>query len=208
MCGISGWFDVSGERPPNKGLIKAMNDALYHRGPDGEGFHFAPGIGLGHRRLAIIDLATGDQPMFDDTGHVCLTFNGEIFNYRELRQELSKRQHRFRTSSDTEVILHAWQEWGGDCVSHLSGQFAFVLWDEEDRTLFLARDRMGEKPLYYAFLADQTFIFGSELKALGNTLSCRARSTPVLSRNSLRSATSATRVRSTRACKSYPPVTR
>lgn len=166
MCGISGWFDTRSERPPNKGIVKAMNDAIRHRGPDGEGFHFAPGIAFGHRRLAIIDLVTGAQPMFDETGNLCLTFNGEIFNYRELRKELQEKQHHFRTSSDTEVILHAWMEWGPDCVSHLSGQFAFVLWDAKDRTLFLARDRMGEKPLYYSFLPDGTFIFGSELKAL------------------------------------------
>ncbi len=112
MCGISGWFDTRSERPPNKGIVKAMNDAIRHRGPDGEGFHFAPGIAFGHRRLAIIDLVTGAQPMFDETGNLCLTFNGEIFNYRELRKELQEKQHHFRTSSDTEVILHAWMEWG------------------------------------------------------------------------------------------------
>jgi len=166
MCGISGWFDTTSERPPNKGLVKAMNDALTHRGPDGEGFHFAPGIGFGHRRLAIIDLATGQQPMFDETGDVCLTYNGEIFNYRELRLVLQGKGHHFRTSSDTEVILAAWREWGSDCVSHLIGQFAFAIWDAKERSLFLARDRLGEKPLYYAFLPDRTFIFGSELKAL------------------------------------------
>ncbi|HVZ70374.1 MAG TPA: XrtA/PEP-CTERM system amidotransferase [Rhizomicrobium sp.] len=166
MCGICGWFDTAGERPPSKGLIKAMNDAIYHRGPDGEGFHFAPGIAFGHRRLAIIDLSTGDQPKFDESGNVCITFNGEIFNYRELRKELQDKQHRFITSSDTEVILEAWKQWGRDCVNYLSGQFAFVLWDAKERTLFLARDRLGEKPLYYSFLPDRTFIFGSELKAL------------------------------------------
>src|SRR6185437_8443349 len=128
MCGISGWFDTQGERPPNKGLVKAMNDALYHRGPDGEGFHFAPGIAFGHRRLAIIALSTGDQPKFDESGNVCVTFNGEIFNYRELRKELQEKQHRFLTASDTEVILEAWKEWGRDCVTRLSGQFAFALW--------------------------------------------------------------------------------
>lgn len=166
MCGITGWFDTIGERAANKALIKSMNDALYHRGPDGEGFCFAPGIAFGHRRLAIIDLATGDQPKFDETGSICITFNGEIFNYRELRKELQDRQHHFITSSDTEVILEAWKEWGRDCVDHLSGQFAFALWDLRERTLFLARDRMGEKPLYYAFLPDRTFVFASELKAL------------------------------------------
>ncbi len=166
MCGISGWFDLTGERQANKALLKAMNDALIHRGPDGEGFHFEPGLGLGHRRLAIIDLATGAQPMSDPEGRYCITFNGEIFNYRELRAELIARQHHFQTASDTEVILHAWMEWGEDCVQHLVGQFAFAIWDAQEKTLFLARDRLGEKPLYYATLPDQTFIFASELKSL------------------------------------------
>jgi len=166
MCGISGWFDMIGDKPADRRLIKAMNDAIAHRGPDGEGFLCERGIALGHRRLAIIDLSTGDQPMFTEGGRVAITFNGEIYNYQDLRDELSRRGHPFRTQSDTEVILRAWKEWGEACVEHLQGMFAFALWDRDDQTLFLARDRLGEKPLYYAVLPDQTFIFGSELKAL------------------------------------------
>ena len=166
MCGISGWFDMSGTRPPDKRLVQAMNNAIRHRGPDGEGFHFEPGLGLGHRRLAIIDLATGDQPMFTEGERISIVFNGEIYNYRELREILRGDGHIFRTSSDTEVILRAWVQWGPECVDRLRGQFAFALWDREAQTLFMARDRLGEKPLYYAMLADRTFIFGSELKAL------------------------------------------
>ena len=166
MCGIAGWFDTAGERPADRALVRAMTDAIRHRGPDGEGFHYGPGIGLGHRRLAIIDLATGDQPMFNADRTVAIVFNGEIYNFRELKQELIARNHRFSTASDTEVIIHAWEEWGEACVEHLAGMFAFALWDEPKRTLFLARDRLGEKPLYYSLLPDQTLIFGSELKAL------------------------------------------
>ncbi|HXJ00612.1 MAG TPA: XrtA/PEP-CTERM system amidotransferase [Micropepsaceae bacterium] len=166
MCGISGWFDTVHERAPNRGVVQTMTDAIAHRGPDGEGFHYGTGIALGHRRLAIIDLATGDQPMFNAKGTVALVFNGEIYNFRELRQELIARHHRFVTSSDTEVIIHAWEEWGDACMERLAGMFAFALWDETAKTLFLARDRLGEKPLYYSLLPDQTLIFGSELKAL------------------------------------------
>ncbi|MDE2181812.1 MAG: amidotransferase 1, exosortase A system-associated [Alphaproteobacteria bacterium] len=166
MCGISGWFDMAGTRPANRALLKAMTDAIAHRGPDGEGFHFEPGLALGHRRLAIIDLATGEQPMFTEGDRIAVVFNGEIFNYRELRRRLEDRGHGFRTQSDTEVILRSWVEWGPECVDRLHGQFAIALWDRRDQTLFLARDRLGEKPLYYAMLADQTLLFGSELKAL------------------------------------------
>lgn len=166
MCGIVGWFDPKGHRPADRALVRAMSDALAHRGPDGDGHHFEPGLGLGHRRLAVIDLVTGDQPMLSADRNICLVFNGEIFNFRELRQELESRGHVFATRSDTEVILQAWLEWGADCVSRLTGQFAFALWDKRDETLFLARDRLGEKPLYYSFLSDQTLIFASELKGL------------------------------------------
>jgi len=166
VCGIVGWFDLKGHRPADRALVCAMSDAIRHRGPDGDGHHFEPGLGLGHRRLAVIDLVTGDQPMLSSDKSICLIFNGEIFNFRELRKELEQRGHTFATQSDTEVVLESWLEWGRDCVSHLTGQFAFALWDRRDETLFLARDRLGEKPLYYATLADQTLIFASELKAL------------------------------------------
>jgi len=166
VCGIVGWFDLKGQRPADRTLVRAMSDAIRHRGPDGDGHHFEPGLGLGHRRLAVIDLVTGDQPMWNSDKSVCLVFNGEIFNFKEMRRELEQRGHFFTTRSDTEVILEAWLEWGRDCVTHLTGQFAFALWDRRQETLFLARDRLGEKPLYYATLADQTLIFASELKGL------------------------------------------
>lgn len=146
--------------------MRAMNDAVQHRGPDGEGFHFEPGLALGHRRLAIIDLQTGGQPMFTEGGRVAIVFNGEIYNYRELRETLQELGHGFSTRSDTEVILRAWVHWGRECVDRLHGMFAFALWDSRDQLLFLARDRLGEKPLYYATLPDGSLIFGSELKAL------------------------------------------
>ena len=166
MCGISGWFDTKEKRPPNAVLLKRMNDAIAHRGPDGEGFFLAPGIGLGHRRLAIIDLVTGDQPMANRDGSVQIVFNGEIYNLRELRQLLEARGRTLRTNSDTEVIIQAWEEWGPDSISRLQGMFAFALWDSHRQSLFLVRDRLGEKPLYYSKLDDGELIFGSELKAL------------------------------------------
>jgi len=166
VCGIAGWFDLKGQRLPDRSLVHAMSDAISHRGPDGDGFHFEPGVGFGHRRLAVIDLVTGDQPMHSRNGNVCLIFNGEIYNFRELRAELEQRGHSFVTRSDTEVIIEAWSEWGRDCVSHLTGMFAFALWDRREETFFLARDRLGEKPLYYATLPDQTLIFASEIKGL------------------------------------------
>src|SRR4051794_3770086 len=166
MCGISGWFDFTQKRPPDEALVRAMNAAIRHRGPDGDGFHFIPGLAFGHRRLAIIDLQTGAQPMFTENGQVAIVFNGEIYNYRELREQLQSSGHIFHTRSDTEVILRAWVQWGRKCVERLHGMFAFALWDGREEMLFMARDRLGEKPLYYACLPDGSLIFGSELKAL------------------------------------------
>ncbi len=166
MCGLNGMFDSRGRRPIPRALLTRMTDRLVHRGPDGAGYHLGPGIGLGHRRLAIIDLAGGHQPMFNGDGSVCVVTNSEIYNYRALTAELTARGHRFRTRSDTETIVHAWAEWGEDCVDHLHGMFAFALWDRRRESLFLARDRLGKKPLYYAELADGLVLFGSELKAL------------------------------------------
>ncbi len=143
-----------------------MNDAIRHRGPDGDDIHLEPGLGLGHRRLAIIDLAHGDQPLFNEDHSVMVVYNGEIYNFQPLMQELESLGHRFRTRCDTEVIVHAWEEWGADCVKRFRGMFAFALWDSNVETLFLARDRLGKKPLYYAALTDGSVIFGSELKAL------------------------------------------
>ena len=166
MCGLAGIFDSRGEAQIDRAVLAAMTDSLIHRGPDDSGYHLAPGLGLGHRRLSIIDLQGGRQPLFNEDRSVVVVYNGEIYNYRELTAELTRRGHVFRTDSDTEVIVHGWEEWGTDCLGHFRGMFAFALWDQGQETLFLARDRLGIKPLYYGVLADGRLIFGSELKAL------------------------------------------
>ena len=166
MCGIAGIFDYRGQRDVDRRLLRHMTAVLAHRGPDGDGFHYAPGVGLGHRRLAIVDPGGGDQPLFNEDRSVCVVFNGEIFNFQPLMAQLAALGHVFRTRCDTEVIVHAWEEWGEDCLDRFNGQFAFALWDEPSQTLMLARDRLGEKPLYYAFLDDGRLIFASELKSV------------------------------------------
>lgn len=143
-----------------------MADALAHRGPDGSGVWTAPGVGLGHRRLSIIDLATGDQPMRSPDGRIALSYNGEIYNFREIRAELETKGHVFRTESDTEVVLAGWRQWGPDCLRRFNGMFAFALYDAGEDVLFLARDRLGVKPLYLATLPDGALVFASELKGL------------------------------------------
>lgn len=167
MCGLTGLLDLSGPGRIDEALLRRMTDAIAHRGPDGDGFHVEPGLGLGHRRLAIVDLSTGDQPMFNEDGSVVIVFNGEIYNHASLRPQLEARGHVFRTrSSDTEVIIHAWEEWGADCLKQLCGQFAIALWDRNRRQLLLARDHLGKKPMHYTTLANGTFAFASELAAL------------------------------------------
>src|SRR5271167_1160106 len=166
MCGIAGIFDYRGRAEIDRTLLRRMTDILGHRGPDGDGYHIEPGIGLGHRRLAIVDLATGDQPLFNEDRAVCVVYNGEIYNFQPLMTELSALGHVFRTRCDTEVIVHAWEEWGEACLDRFNGMFAFALLDEQRQTLFLARDRLGEKPLYYSFLPDGRLLFASELKSL------------------------------------------
>ncbi|HEV2098779.1 MAG TPA: asparagine synthase (glutamine-hydrolyzing), partial [Stellaceae bacterium] len=166
MCGITGIFHYRERSEADQRLLRQMTNLLDHRGPDGDGFYCAPGIGLGHRRLAIIDLSGGDQPLFNEDGTVCVVFNGEIYNFQDLMIELSALGHVFRTRCDTEVIVHAWEEWGEGCLQRFNGMFAFALFDERRETLFLARDRFGEKPLYYAFLPDGRLLFASELKAI------------------------------------------
>ncbi|NML93688.1 XrtA/PEP-CTERM system amidotransferase [Novosphingobium olei] len=166
MCGIAGIFHTEGLKPVDPTRVRAMCDAIAHRGPDGDGIWTAPGVGLGHRRLAIIDLAGSPQPMASADGAAMLVFNGEIYNYRELRRELAAEGMQFHTDGDSEVILAAWQRWGVDCLPRLHGMFAFALYDLRERTLLLARDRLGVKPLFTATLADGSVIFGSELKAL------------------------------------------
>ncbi|TYC90696.1 XrtA/PEP-CTERM system amidotransferase [Novosphingobium sp. BW1] len=166
MCGIVGIYHLDTPKPVDPSRVAAMCDALAHRGPDGEGVWTAPGVGLGHRRLSIIDLAGSSQPMASSDGRAVLVFNGEIYNFRELRRELAAGGVHFRTDGDSEVILAAWQRWGKDCLQHLQGMFAFAIYDLEARSLFLARDRLGVKPLFYSTLSDGSVIFGSELKAL------------------------------------------
>ena len=166
MCGITGIFDLQGEREVSRELLSRMNETQHHRGPDEGGLHTEPGVGLAHRRLSIIDLASGRQPLFNEDHSVVVSYNGEIYNFPELTRELEALGHVFRTRCDTEVIVHAWESWGEACVDRFRGMFAFALWDRNRRQLFLARDRLGIKPLYYAPLPDGTLVFGSELKSL------------------------------------------
>ena len=166
MCGIAGIFNTRNEDIPQIELINRMTDAITHRGPDESGVHLEPGLALGHRRLSVIDIASGQQPLFNADRSAAIVFNGEIYNFMQLRPELEALGYRFTTNSDTEVILHAWQAWGSQCVQRLRGMFAFAIWDQKHRHLFLARDRLGIKPLYYALLPNGHFVFGSELKAL------------------------------------------
>jgi asparagine synthase (glutamine-hydrolysing) len=173
MCGVVGLFDPRGRREIERSALKRMADTMVHRGPDGEGFYHAPGIGLGHRRLAIIDLAGGAQPMFNENATVAVVANCEIFNFVALREELQALGHYFESRCDTEVIVHAWEQWGAACVERFVGQYAIVLWDARRETLFLARDRMGEKPLYYGLLGDGLLGVASELKALLANPGCR-----------------------------------
>ncbi|TIX49966.1 XrtA/PEP-CTERM system amidotransferase [Alteraurantiacibacter aquimixticola] len=166
MCGIAGIFHCGTIKPVDPARVERMCDALAHRGPDGSGVWTAPGVGLGHRRLSIIDIAGSPQPMHSaDERHV-ISFNGEIYNFRALRRELEGLGAEFRTDGDTEVILAAYQRWGTDCLSRLHGMFAFAIYDRKDRTLFLARDRFGVKPLFMAMLSDGSMAFASELKGL------------------------------------------
>lgn len=169
MCGIVGIFDLRGKRDIDRSLLDRMNESQHHRGPDGGGLHLEPGIGLGHRRLAIIDVASGQQPLFNEDHSVVVVFNGEIYNFQELIPELTALGHTFRTRSDTEVIVHAWEAWGEACVDRFRGMFAFALWDRNRETLFLARDRLGVKPFFYAETQDGLLLFGSELKSLLST---------------------------------------
>jgi len=166
MCGIAGIFHLNTAKPVDPQRIGMMTDVLAHRGPDGSGVWTAAGIGLGHRRLSIIDLAAGHQPMASADGDIIVVFNGEIYNYQDVRADLEASGAVFRTNSDTEVILHGWRKWGPECLSRFDGMFAFALYDQRSATLFLARDRLGVKPLFYTELSDGAVIFASELKGL------------------------------------------
>ena len=166
MCGIAGIFHMHTAKPVDPARVRAMTDAQAHRGPDGEGVWTAPGVGLGHRRLAIIDVAGSPQPMATEDGRLTITYNGEVYNFAEIRGELESLGHVFTTHGDTEVILRGWRQWGPGVLPRLNGMFAFAIHDAAEGTLFLARDRMGVKPLHYAEIADGAVLFASELKGL------------------------------------------
>ena len=165
MCGITGFVHFNKEKETQVERVKAMTDVIAHRGPDGEGFYIKKNVALGHRRLSVIDLECGMQPMLYNDQNLVLVFNGEIYNYIELREELQKKNFSFKTNSDTEVILAAYQAWGVDCVKHFNGMWAFALWDKQNERLFCSRDRVGEKPFFYS-VYENTFIFGSEIKSI------------------------------------------
>jgi asparagine synthase (glutamine-hydrolysing) len=165
MCGIAGIFNLENSDPVEERDIRRMLGTIRHRGPDEFGIYLDGPVGLGNARLSIIDLSGGQQPISNEDGTMWIVFNGEIFNYVELRPQLEARGHRFSTSSDTEVLLHAYEEWGTECLDRLNGQFAFAVWNTRDRSLFLARDRVGVRPLFYC-LQKGRFVFGSEIKAI------------------------------------------
>lgn len=165
MCGICGTLNFRPDQPAERGVLEEMNRQIIHRGPDEAGFFLSGNIGMAMRRLSIIDVQSGHQPVTNEDDSISLVFNGEIYNHRELRQRLEQRGHRYRSHSDTETIVHLYEEYGQDCVTHLRGMFAFAIWDSRRRTLFIARDRMGIKPLYF-LLTDEHFLFASEIKAL------------------------------------------
>jgi asparagine synthase (glutamine-hydrolysing) len=165
MCGIAGILEFGAEARVDPGVLRRMCDVMAHRGPDDDGFFIQGKIGLGMRRLSIVDLSTGHQPIGNEDGSLWIVFNGEIYNHRALRERLITRGHQFRTQSDTESIVHLYEEYGTNCVEHLRGMFAFAIWDVKQQSLFVARDRLGIKPLYYR-LTPKSFIFGSEIKVL------------------------------------------
>lgn len=160
MCGIAGYIGKN----PNQQTLKKMTDRIAYRGPDSEGFYVDDKIALGHRRLAIIDLSTGSQPIYNEDQSIVIVFNGEIYNYKELREELIKDNHIFTTKTDTEVLVHGYEKWGRELPKHLRGMYAFAIWDKRKEELFLARDEWGIKPLYY-YQSEDTFLFASEIKA-------------------------------------------
>ena len=181
MCGICGIVTVDSGLVLERRLLERMRDSVAHRGPDGVGLYLAPGVGLGHRRLSIVDVAHGQQPMYSADRRFVITYNGEVFNHPTLKPELEATGVRYRTRSDTETVLHLYERLGERAVERMRGMFAFAIWDSVARRLFLARDRYGVKPLYYAHRPDGTLIFGSEIKALLPALDDRA----VLNREAL-----------------------
>src|SRR5258705_4940206 len=171
MCGIAGFIDLESTeairgQAERARLLARMCGVIRHRGPDDQGVLVKDGVALGMRRLSIIDLAGGHQPISGEDRTVTIVFNGEIYNFREIKQQLESRGHVFNTNSDTEAIVHAFEEYGVSCVDYLRGMFAFAIWDDKAQQLFIARDRVGKKPLYYTVTSDGTFVFGSEIKSL------------------------------------------
>jgi len=165
MCGISGFLHFDRDRPVSMSALRRMSEAIRHRGPDGQGLHASGNLALAHQRLAIIDLSSGEQPMFSEDKSIVIVFNGEIYNYLELRDELKLLGHRFITQSDTEVLINAYKEWGVGLHNKLNGMWAFAIWDDKEEILLLSRDRVGEKPLHYAQY-DGTLLFASEIKSI------------------------------------------
>src|SRR5246500_988388 len=165
MCGICGVFHTDGARRVERQTLADMNKKIVHRGPDDDCILVEANIGLGMRRLSIIDIQTGHQPICNEEENVWIVYNGELYNHQELRQDLEARGHRYRTKSDTETIVHLYEEYGRGCVKYLRGMFAFAIWDRRKRKLFIARDRLGIKPLYYWY-DGKILLFGSEIKAI------------------------------------------
>jgi len=172
MCGICGIAVARGGPHISEDILRKMNASITHRGPDEDGFYVNEKVGLASRRLSIIDLTSGTQPISNEDRTIRIVFNGEIYNYQELRGYLEKHGHLFRTQSDTEAILHLYEEFGTDCLQHLDGIFAFAIWNENKQEMLLARDRMGIKPMYYTHLPDWQFIFGSEMKSILTNPGC------------------------------------
>ncbi len=164
MCGITGFAEKHHEAARARDIVRAMADLIVYRGPDGEGYFVDDQVALGHRRLSIIDLEGGRQPMFNEDGNLVVVFNGEIYNFQALREELTAAGHTFATRSDTEVLLHGYEQWGRDLPGRLRGMFTFVIWDRQKKSLFGARDIFGIKPFYY-YNVDGLFLFGSEIKS-------------------------------------------
>ena len=165
MCGICGQLVFDPAQSVDSELLRQLNSTIRHRGPDSEGYYLKDGVGLAISRLAIIDVAGGRQPISNEDGSIVMVFNGEIYNFRELRAELQELGHQFKTQSDTEVIVHGYEQWGDEVLHRLNGMFAIALWDEPRRRLLLARDRMGKKPLYW-HRSKHGLLWGSEAKAL------------------------------------------
>src|SRR5882757_11568570 len=165
MCGICGIFFQDRTRRVDRSTLASMNRQITHRGPDDEGLFVDGNVGMAMRRLSIIDVKSGHQPLSNETGDVWIVYNGEVYNHGDACKDMEARGHVYRTHSDTESIVHLYEEYGPDCVQHLRGMFAFAIWDRRDRKLFIARDRLGIKPLYYR-LTPENFLFGSEIKVI------------------------------------------